>query len=410
MGSTSTTSTPPKRGVYYEAEAKRLREHVELIAAWEDMPDFNLGSPKQVGELIFDRLGLDPVEVTPKGALSTNVGVLKTIRERLGPDDNHAGLFDAILQYRRYRNKMLGTYIAHYEEQQDYWQMAYPWYSLIRTVTGRTSSDWQQIPREPRIRRCVGVPPGMCLIEADYSQLEMRVAASKHVFDEPNLRAAFEAGVDVHALLAAEISGKPVGLVTAEERSNAKPPNFMFLYGGEENMYIRTLLEDSDIVKSWQQAHHERDAFFRRWSGLPAGHRRTVAELKANGRVRTLFGTLRRLPNVFAADRKVEVEAYREAVNTVVSTPACHMALIGLTLLNACGLSVRSFQHDGYLIWVEDSEAAVRAAVAQIRYLLERGVPEVMAAQFGIDWDVPLKVDIKAGTAWTECDRMAWVS
>jgi uracil-DNA glycosylase family 4 len=401
---------------HHVAEAKahyitKAAEHLDAlrsIGAQYGLDNLNPGSTKQIADLLFDKMGYDVLDKTPKGALSTAVGVIKTLRE------NHDNpLFDHLLQYRKCRNKMLGTYLAHYEDEQDYFGRWFPWTSLVQTATGRTSGNAQQLPRPengPMIRRCVGAPEGALVMEVDFSQLEMRVAASRYVFDEPNLRAAFERGDDVHRLLAAEIHGKHPDAVTDAERSNAKPPNFMFLFGGEENMYIRTLLEDQDIVKSYEQAKHERDSFFRRWSHLQAGHERVVRTLEHDGQVRTLFGTLRRLPDVHSEERKVKVEAYRQAVNAVVQAPACHFGLIGLVILGAAGFEVRSFQHDAYLLWVEDSERAVRAAAAKIRYLLERGVPEVMASEFGIDWDVPLKVDIKVGTAWTENDRSSWLT
>jgi DNA polymerase-1 len=403
---------------FYEEKTARFLNEVKQVAANYGLESFNPGSTKQVGQLLFDKLGYFAEEFTPTGAASTNVGVIKTLRENLG--DEASPVLDATLRYRKCRNKMLGTYIAHYENERDYFGRWYPWYSLTQTATGRTSGSAQQIPRgdtelvdpgeHPMIRRCVGGEPGEVILDIDFAQLEMRVAASRYVFDEPNLRAAFEQNLDVHLLLASTITGKPLEHVTKTERQNAKPPNFLFLYGGEEDMYRRTLLEDQDIVKSWAQANHERNAFFARWSGLPAGHVRVIAELQAAGRVRTLFGTLRRLPNVYSEERKVRVESFRQAVNAKVQTPACHMALIGLVLLTAAGFKVRSFQHDAYLVGIEDSEAVVRRAAAQIKELLERGVPEVMASTFGIDWDVPLKVDMKCGTAWTENDRGHWLT
>jgi uracil-DNA glycosylase family 4 len=388
--------------VYWEAEAE-----LQLNALHKIKPDFNPRSSKQVGELLFEELGYAPVDRTKAGKASTAVGTLKTLREQYRDDP----VFDALLKYRR-SQKMLGTYIAKFENEPDRWGMLYPWYAMTQTVTGRTSGDLQQIPRTdtgPMIRRCIGVLPGKVLLSADFSQLEMRVAASKYVFDEPNLRQAFVNGEDVHRLLAATINGKRPEDVTKEERQNAKPPNFLFLFGGEEQMYIRTLLEDQDVVKTYEQAQFERDAFFSRWSGLAAGHGRVIAALDRDGFVRTFFGFKRRLPNARAEDRRIVVEAYREAVNVVVQNPACYMALIGLVLLGAAGFEVRSFQHDAYLLWVDDNEAAVRAATAQIRGLLEDGVPQVLKSEFDVDFDVPLRVDIQAGTCWTQDDRQGWV-
>ena len=388
---------------YWENEADKQLQAVHAIK-----PDFNPRSSQQVAALLFDELGYAPVETTKGGKASTAVGTLKTLREQ-NPDDP---IFNALLKYRR-SQKMLGTYIANFESEPDRYGMWYPWYSLTNTVTGRTSGNAQQIPRTdtgPMIRRCIGVPEGKCLLSVDFSQLEMRVAASKYVFDEPNLREAFVRGDDVHLLLAAEINRVPVEQVTKKMRQDAKPINFLCLYGGEAPMIVRTLLEDYDLVKPLVEAERDRDAYFRRWNQLPAGHGRIIAQLNEQGFVRTCFGFKRRLPNVRADDRRVVVEAYREAVNVVVQNPACYIALVGLVLLGAAGLDVRSFQHDAYLLWVEDSERAVGAATAQIRHLLEVGVPQVLKAEFDLDWDVPLKVDITAGTAWTVDDRQAWVA
>ena len=229
---------------YYEADIQKQRDIIMPMAYFEGMPDFNPASPQQVGKLLFDCMGFPPVKWTDKGAPSTDVGVLKTLREGvadgtvIGQDANSVVL-DAMLGDRK-SNKMI-SYLDRFTKQRDYKSMLHWWYSLTNTATGRSSGDGQQVPREARIRRCIGAPPGFVLLQADFSQLEMRVAASKYVFDEPNLRAAFERGEDVHKLLAMEITGKKnIDDITKKERQDAKPPNFLFLYGGEEDMYIRT--------------------------------------------------------------------------------------------------------------------------------------------------------------------------
>lgn len=397
---------------YYEKEEQEQLTILEPIAAFEGMPDFNPASPPQVGNLLFDRLGFPPVQWTPTGKPSTDVGVLKTLRESVANGtiigmDHNAIVLDSMLKIRKAQK--MKTYPVRFREQRDWQNFLHWWYSITNTVTGRSAGDGQQVPREPRVRRCVGAPPGYVLVQADFSQLEMRVAASKYVFDEPNLRAAFERGDDVHMLLAMEITRKLKEQITKEERNRAKPPNFLFLYGGEEDMYIRTLLEDYDIVKSRADATVERDAFFRRWSKLPDGHGRVIEELIANGQVRSPLGTIRRLPNVYSGTRSVKLAAFREAINFVDQCFSFHIAGIGLVLLRGAGFDVRSFQHDAYLAMVKDNEEAVASTAVRMRSLLEQGVPQVLHDEFGIDFDVPLKVDITAGTAWTDDDRQHWV-
>lgn len=529
-----------------ESLIEDLTQHgdvVETIAKAHDMEKFNRRSPKQVGTLLFDKMGFPVVETTNSGARSTNANTLKTLRENF----DHP-IFPAMLGVRK--AEKLGTYLDRFRAERDRYGMAYPWYSLVLTATGRTSGNYQQIPRDKRIRRCIGAPPGKVFIAADFGQLELRVASSKYVYDEPNMRAAFDADVDLHWLTAlrgaanetirtaslwamqaglptdrtgAEVlsrllsaapkgtesesflracralgedtlTGRWIGqrlsegerasemarwfttvleadaqrfmrelrnyglrdssegrqddvvsdytpqgsqpaeqrpfeladamsalspnrarvLETApewsERRSRAKQINFGYLFGAEEFTYQRLLFEEFDIVVSKADAIRDRNLFYESWPAIPAGHTRIVRELEANGQVRSFTGMLRRLPDVYSHNRSLKLAAYRQAVNAVVQTPTCHLALIGLVLLGAAGFDVRSFQHDAYLLWLDDDEATVRAATAQIRYLLETGVPAVLAAEFGIDFDVPLKVDITAGTAWTDDDRQAWVA
>jgi uracil-DNA glycosylase family 4 len=388
----------------FTAQAERHLATINAIAGAQGLPDFNPRSPTQVGELLFKRLGLPPVNWTASGTASTNVEALKTLRELGAAPD----LLNAILLYRK-ALRIVNTYSTKFARLADWQSMIYSSYSMVNTDSGRTASfdpNAQNIPRNKRVRRIIGAPPGKVVLAADFSQLELRTGASRYVFDEPNLRAAFERGEDPHRLLAASITGKPPHLVSSKERTDAKRANFLFLYGGEEDMYIRKQLEDYDIVKSREDARRERDAFFFRWSALPAGYERIMTELDKTGQVRSPLGTLRRLPNVFADNRSVKTEAYRVAINFVNQCFAWHLAAIGLVLLGGAGLDVRSFQHDAYLIYVDDDENAVRHASTQVRYLLEHGVPQVLRSEFNLEFDVPLKVDVSAGTAWTDDDRL----
>jgi DNA polymerase-1 len=332
------------------------------------------------------------------------VGPLKKLREQ----GYEPPLLNALFK-RRKALRMVNTYTEKFKKLADCRSMIYPGYSLTSTDSGRVASfnpNAQNIPREPRVRRIIAAPPGKVLLAADYSQLEMRTAASKYVFDEPNLREAFLRGDDVHRLLAATITGKLPVDVTKVERTNAKPPNFLFLYGGEEQMYIDTLLDDYDIVKPFAEARRERDAYFTRWNQLPAGHAKYVDELLATGEVRSPLGTRRRIPHVFDLYPSARKEAFRVVINFVNQCFAAHLAQIGLVLLNAAGIDVRSFQHDAYLCYVDDNEEAVRSTARTMRDLLTRGVPQVLYDEFGLTLDVPLLVDVSAGTAWTDDDRL----
>jgi DNA polymerase I len=391
----------------FTREAADHMDTIQMVAHAHGLEKFNPASPDQVAVLLFDKLQLPVIEKTAGGKRSTAVGPIKKLRTMGAAPD----LLNAILK-RRKAMRVVNTYSDKIRRAVDWQSMIYPSYSMVNTDSGRTASfgpygNMQNIPRDKRVRRIVGAPPGKVLLSADFSQLEMRTGASKYVFDEPTMRAAFERGDDPHRLLGSFITGKPPELVTSKERTDAKRANFLFLYGGEEPMYIDKLLEDFDIVKSYEDAKHERDAFFHRWPALPAGHIRIIETVKRDLQIRSPLGTLRRLPEAGTQyQRGIRTHAFRVAINFVNQCFAFHLAAIGLVLLNAAGLDVRSFQHDAYLIYVDDNEAAVREAAQKIRYLLERGVVDVLLREFELEFDVPLKVDITAGTAWTEDDRL----
>lgn len=380
-----------------EFAAQKFRAETKLRALAGD-PDFNPGSPKQVKAIVFDRLGLPPVQWTDGGDESTNELSLKTLKfitlpEMSNPPAAAVPLIDALLEYRQ-ASKMMGTYLEKYAATlatSPIPDRLFFWYSLVFTVS-RSSSDGQQLPRDPRMRKILSAPPGKAFIQADFSQMELRIAA--HLSQDPEMLAAYQRGDDLHRLLAQSITRRDE--ITDEERSRAKAANFGFLYGANEYTYESVALKEYDQVLPRAETRTIRNAFHARWDALKAWYIACWNEARETGQIRTQTGRVRRLPAIHSNDEREREGALRQAINFTDQALGLDIAGIALILAVGMGLHVVWFYHDAF--YVEADGAQVEWTVAKIKEI-EGLIPQVLESTFGVRFSVPLPLDVKVSKA-----------
>jgi len=270
----------------------------------------NWNSPKQVAEILFDKLGLKSIKETGTGARSTDESVLL----RLGPKHKVPQL---ILDHRA-AEKNLGTFINRWIEES--WDgRIHPSFKIHGTVTGRpscTDPNLQQTPRDPKLRGCYTAPPGYTLIAADYSQIELRIIA--HVSKDPALLFAYQTGQDIHTKTVQNIIGIPNP--TKEERKRGKAINFGFIYGMGWPKFVDYGRDNYQVEFTSAEARTIRTRFFLEYNGLPPWHKRMRRFARNQGYVRNLVGRLRRLPDAqMSNERHGKCQnALRQAINAPI--------------------------------------------------------------------------------------------
>ena len=276
----------------------------------------------------------------------------------------------------------------------------YTTYNLGGTVTGRLSSDMQQVPRDLYIRGILGFSkPGWRLIEADFSQVELRIAAM--LSGDPELNRAFNTGQDPHRQTAVAITGKPADQITSEERKLAKSVNFGFLYGMGAKKFVTYCFDKYGIEITLEEAQAFRNAFFTRYEGLPKWHARQRRLVQDRGYVSSPTGRVRHLPTINSADEGIVAEAERQAINSPVQGLASDFTVLAMALLNQ-KLDNRTARvlgnlHDAIVL---EAREEVADDVAKVVKATMEGLP--LSRLFGFRPSVPIEVDVKIGTHWGE--------
>lgn len=330
-------------------------------------------------------------------------------------------------KWEKYCSSFLGTYEAQLDEN----DRLHTVYKLHGTVTGRTSSgkiddekitaskgrrrgvNLQQVPRDPFIRGIFGAPPGRAFVEADFSQVELRLAA--FLARERHMLHLFATGVDIHLATAARTTGKPLSEVTKDERKKAKPTNFGFLYGMSWKKFIKTAWENYGIRFTPEEAEATRNAFFQAYPDLPKWYSKQKRLARQFGRVETPMGRVRHLPDIYSPDKGVRAEAERQAINAPVQGFASDMLLFGMTLIHQ---KFKEQNIDGWIIGtVHDAcnfdinQKDLGRALPLIKTTLEN-LP--LEEKFDVRLDVPILADLKIGSHWgdavelTENDIYSW--
>jgi DNA polymerase-1 len=352
----------------------------------------NVSSPKQLGEALFDKLGLPSTVKTAKGGRSTDEETLRALAA------SHA-LPGKILEYREV-SKLQSTYVLGLLQRMDpKTRRVHTRFDQTGALTGRLSSldpNLQNIPIRSeagrRIRRAFIAPKGKLLVSADYSQIDLRVLA--HESGDETLTASFKNGEDIHRRTASEIFHIPPEQVTTDQRRAAKAINFGIVYGQTAFGLSGTLgipqHEASAYIKSYLE----------RYPGVSAWVERNLAQAKRDGCVRTLLGRVRWLPDLAAKNASVRQFTERAARNTPIqggSADIIKLAMLEVARGLAKGKKDAAMLlqvHDELLFEVAKDEVAAFAAWV-------RGVMEGARAL-----RVPLIVDVKAGPNWQDMEKI----
>jgi len=349
---------------------------------------FNLNSPKQIQEILFERQQLPVKKKTPSGQPSTDEDVLAELALDYP-------LPKLLLEYRALA-KLKSTYTDKLPRMvQPATGRVHTTYSQAVAVTGRLASNdpnLQNIPiRTPqgrRIREAFVAPPGCKIVSADYSQIELRIMA--HLSGDEGLRHAFAHGHDVHRATAAEVFGRKLDEVTADERRTAKVINFGLIYG----MSAFGLAQNLGVERPTAQAYI--DSYFSRYPGVKRYMDETRDKARADGFVETVFGRRLWLPEIRSANPQRRAGAERAAINAPMQGTAAD--LIKLAMIAVQGwlererLAAKLIMqvHDELVLEVPQNELA--PAREKLRDLMQ-GVAEL---------SVPLIVDVGAGDNWDQ--------
>ena len=395
------------RGLYVDQKRlwkriKRVQDEVdkELGVIRSCLPrslreDFNPNSTQQLGRWLFSAtarggLGLDPLETTKTGRPSTREAVLLHYRA-------HPAV-RSLLRYRTLQLKWLNTYLIPWSVRLDSRSRLHTTYKLYGTVTGRLSGDMQQVPRDHFIRSVIGAPPGWLFIQADYSQIELRIAA--HCAQERRMMRAFALGEDLHTLTASRSTGKPPSEIGKEERKKAKAVNFGFLYGMYPKKFQQYAFESYGLDVSLGEAELVRKQYFEMFSDLERWHDRQRRLVHARREVHSPIGRVRHLPDVLSSDNSVRMEAERQAINSPVQSMASDMMLFAMTRLDAALDPNECFMvgtlHDG--IFFECREDKVDTWSPIIKETMET-LP--LGKSFGVELSVPIIADVEADQYWS---------
>ena len=368
----------------------RVQQSEARVRELAGEPELNVSSPKQIGEVIFGKLKLDPRAKKPaKGNWPTDEETLQALSDR-------SPIIGEILNYRGLK-KLLSTYIEPfpgYVSPVD--GRVHTTFNQALTATGRLSSsspNLQNIPvrtEEGRNIRKAFVPgiPDAVMMSADYSQIELRVMA--HLSGDEHLKAAFREGVDVHSATASKIFRVPLSSVTADQRRMAKTANFGIMYG----------ISSFGLAQRLQCPRAEAAAliedYFASFPAIRGFIDATLDFARREGYVQTLSGRRRYIPELHSHNRNIVAVAERNAVNAPIQGTAADIIKLAMVrvqrALDASGLRSRLVLqiHDELLLEVP------RVEIAAVKELLVREMESAMTL------DVPLTVECNEGSTWLE--------
>ena len=375
----------------FDEEIVALEKRAYEVAGEE----FNLGSPKQLGEMLFEKLGVPGGKKTKSGQYSTGEAVLSKI--------DHP-LVEIVLEYRGL-SKLKSTYTDALDNVADSeTDRVHTSYHQALTSTGRLSStdpNLQNIPIRTAtgrlIRQAFIAPEGRVILAADYSQIELRLMA--HFSGDENLTRAFNEGLDIHTATAAEVLGKAVEEVSATERRNAKAINFGLLYG----------MSAFGLAKQLQMSRGEAqdyiDMYFERYPSVKDYMINTRASAYEKGYVETILGRKLYTPDINHSNRMVKQGAERAAINAPLQGSAADLIKLAMIAVD----KVLPKEHAKMLLQVHDELVfeVDSDKVDSIRQLITDAMQDVLtttavAKGWKVDFAVPLLVETDIGSNWDE--------
>ena len=365
--------------------AQRIADCETLIFGYSDGP-FNINSTKQLGELLFEKLGLPPVKKTKTG-YSTNADVLEKLRSK------HP-IVPAIMDYRML-TKLKSTYADGLMKAIGDDGRIHTTFQNLVTATGRLSStepNLQNIPVRTdlgaEIRKMFIPKPGCVLVDADYSQIELRVLA--HIAGDEVMRNAFVSGMDIHTATASQVFGVPMENVTPLQRRHAKAVNFGIVYGISEF----SLAEDIGVSRYDAKAYI--DSYLANYQGVKAYMKQVVADARQMGYTQTLYGRRRSIPELASSNFNIRQGAERIALNTPIQGTAAD--LIKLAMIRVDKALAEHYPQANLLLQVHD-ELIVECPeeiAPQVAELIHTEMENVASLS------VPLLAEAKWGKSWYE--------
>ena len=383
-----------KRGIAIDREqleefgtmlAQRIDDCEKLIFGYSEGP-FNINSTKQLGELLFDKLGLPPVKKTKTG-YSTNADVLEKLKSK------HP-IIPAIMDYRML-TKLKSTYAdGLIKEIREDGRIHTTFQNLV-TATGRLSStepNLQNIPVRTdlgaEVRKMFVSKPGYVLVDADYSQIELRVLA--HIARDENMMDAFNSGLDIHTATASQVFGVSMENVTPLQRRHAKAVNFGIVYGISEF----SLAEDIGVSR--YEAKEYIENYLANYSGVRKYMRDVVDNARECGYTQTMFGRKRYIPELKSSNFNIRSGAERIALNTPIQGSAAD--LIKLAMIRVEDALQKHYPVAQLLLQVHD-ELIVECPeeiASDVAALVSREMEQIAELL------VPLMAEAKCGKSWFE--------
>ncbi len=363
--------------------SERIDDCEKLIYSYSDGV-FNINSTKQLGELLFDKLGLPPVKKTKTG-YSTNADVLEKLK-------NKHPIIPAIMDYRML-TKLKSTYADGLMKVICEDGRIRTTFQNLVTATGRLSStepNLQNIPVRTdlgaEIRKMFVPKEGCVLVDADYSQIELRVLA--HIADDKAMQEAFCGGLDIHTATAAQVFGVPMEIITSLQRRHAKAVNFGIVYGISEF----SLAEDIGVSR--YEAKDYIESYLANYSGVRTYMKQVVADAREIGYTQTLYGRRRYIPELKSSNFNIRSGAERITLNTPIQGTAAD--IIKLAMIRVEKALNEHYPEAQLLLQVHDEliVECPEAIAPQVAELVSREMQQVAALK------VPLTAEAKYGKSW----------
>jgi DNA polymerase-1 len=368
----------------FGVELTEMIEETQQMVYDDAGHEFNIASPKQLGTVLFEELGL-PAKKKTKSGYSTNAEVLEELR-------NQSPIVDNVLKYRQY-TKLNSTYVVGLLDKVAADGRIHTCFKQTETRTGRISSTEPNVQNIPvrtelgsQMRKFFIADEGKVLIDADYSQIELRVMA--HLCGDKNMIEAFNSGEDIHTSTAAQVFDMPAIMVTPEMRSAAKAVNFGIIYG------IGAFSLSKDINTSVAQAKKYIADYLAKYPKVNKFMEDTVDDAIKTGSVTTMFGRKRRIPELSSSNKMLQAAGKRIAMNTPVQGTAAD--LIKIAMINVYR-RLKAENLNAELILQVHDELIIESDIS----CADRAAEILREEMQGVyDMKVPLAVDVHSGSSW----------
>lgn len=394
-----------------------LNEYLERLEDLSPIKGVNWNSPRQKAEVLFSTkgFGLDPFKLTDSGEPSTDKESLAFLA--MGAPKEARELIETLQKYNKTRDllKFVKSWEGYVKDSIEHFGVPriFAVYNPTGTRTGRISCEnpnLMQVPRDSNLRGIFGAPEGRLLINLDGKQMELVWAAQ--VAQEPTMIRLIRSGFDLHVNTAMVITGMDEATLRAHSdfkdlRQKAKSANFGLLYGQQWEGFKRYAYVNYGVLMSDEEAQEVREKWFNEYSHIASWHRRCERVIKSTGEIRSLFGRIRHLPNVWSSDRSISSAAVREGINFTVQSAANDYMLLALVHFDqnfakiAPSAALVGYVHDSIMVEVDEDDLDKVARF--MKETVEVTVAEdIIPKKFGFRMSVPVTAEISYGRSWGE--------